>query len=1092
MLSDVIGPPSDLPISEDAVPVSRTISTIPSTFHSTAHSHTGSSSESNSFVAAFESISSVTNTETEEGASGHVEPSSIFEPDPEATLVDPSGYHMESFFPGADAEFLPVTEADKDTSYLAETTETYVIGSEAEDDGYDDEGGDELGDEDPTVMPSNRQSTLSSFTGVSLLASPRHSTIGEHAVASPIEEGAVDLLSPVQLSTKLRPFPIPSLGSKGKRGDSIDSGYADGDSWASPLPFPRSPPRSFRSPVTFPSHSRRASRSSPALREWRESHGVLRASSLNLIEVIKEVESEGCWEDNEDTTCTILGACNTSPSKEQDEGGAHDPLQVHVAEEKAEEDDMPSEVLRSPRRYSPERLHPTREYDLDLCNQLSFVSDDNVSFRTALSTQPSYEDLSDVSRASPIKQDSLLSYISGRSTPNTSVFSYYGDANEHLEQSANQIDSTGAPEVRASEECPLPEDVAIDSTVPFSSATANDLQGLATEKVVATRGSPSGVFHYNPHSSISGPPLDTSSDLSPASDAQISAAENVITPQERLSGVFHFDKQPPKSSPSAARSPSVSDAGSPASSDADDHWESAPENVTAPQEHLPSNLDYDRRSPRSSPSTGSRSSPPCKNLPHYTPAGASDIREFAPQERLPGSKPNSCSESPLGLSSVKDVLNCASQDADGMHERLPANANANPPQEHLSGGFHFNNHPSRSSLSTEGSHSSYSVHNVLARSSHIPSTVDDVLECAPPDADGNDSRSPEPLPAVLHGCFAEYVATDSDQALVEENSLRSDEVTEFSECDSFSQRLSFPLPPPFLPAEIAEHTSPSGEDTSVLSEAAVVYLEKDVLNAYALTLHDEEMERIRSGPDLTEKAKPCELPSVGLPKSDTDFTLRRSRAASDLTVKGKSPRATTPGDTPDISNPSPPPLEQPGRSYSVQSLYDQYFDDGTSDDGSEFPSPAQKDTAPPDVSSPIEESSQQDHHQSPNFTTHVFQRVSSSSSDSEPGDSHTDSPQSETVLRPLLTGRKSFLRSSLAGPIPKANPANDMESSCPTRPSTRLQAREIGSTMVPLGFRRHKPQVCEQIWLNDPRTHLLLSLRRRNHHNERYCVFEPT
>ncbi|KAF8559862.1 hypothetical protein OG21DRAFT_501138 [Imleria badia] len=573
VLSDVIGPPSDPPTSEVTVPASRAMTTIPSTFQSTAHSPTGLHSGSGSFVAGFEMTTTVADTETGQGASSHTEPSSILEPDPEATLVDPSGYHMESLFPEVDAKFLPNHDGDEfadegTISYFVEATETFLIGSEAEDDEDDGEYMDEPGDEDPTVILSNRQSTLSSFTGVSLLASPRHSIIGEHAVASSIEDGAVDLLSPVELSAKLRLFPIPSLASKLKRGDSIDSGYADGGSWVGPLSFPHSPPRSFQSPVKFPSHSRRVSRCSPALREKRVSYnvGALRPSPPNPIEVIAEVESEGSLEDNDDTACTILGAYGTLPSKEQGEGGACGSLQVHVAEEKAEEDDKASEVcavMRIPRRYSPDHLHPTREYDLDSCNQLSFISDDNLSFKTALSTQPSYEDLSDASRVSPIKQDSLFSSISGRSTPNTSVLSHYSDANEHSEQSnfgshvceslhpVSQIDSTQAPEERPSEECLLPEEVAIDSNAPFASASADDPQGLATEKVVAPRGSLSGVFRYDSRSPISSPSLDTSHGLSLAMDVRRSAAEMAVASRERLSGVFHFDKQPPKSSPSA-------------------------------------------------------------------------------------------------------------------------------------------------------------------------------------------------------------------------------------------------------------------------------------------------------------------------------------------------------------------------------------------------------------------------------------------------------------------------------------------------------------------------------------------------------------
>ena len=924
MLSDIIGPPPSNPptAAEDAVPASRAMSAIPPNLQSTAHSSTSLPSEPDSFEST---TSAVADMETEQGASSRADPPSSLEPESEATLIDPLEFLMESLFPEAHgqlaADFLPVPDDDESsdgdtTSYFVEAAETYVIGSDGEEESDDGENMDDCGEEDRTVVMSNRQSSFSSFTGASLLASPRRSTFGESSVASPIEDGAVDLLSPVQLSAKLRPFSIPSMGSRVKRGDSIDSGYADGDGWG-PLPFPRSPPRNFQSPVTLPSHSRRASLSSPALKAGRVSYdvGAFRPSSHNPIEVIKEVESDGSSEDHKDTAYTILGAYGTSPSEELGEGGACDPLQVIVAEAKAEED-KPSEVpavMRSPRQYSPEHLHPTREHDLDSCNHPSFISDDNLSFMTALSTQPSYEDLSDISRTSSIKHDSLLSSSSGRSTPNTSVLSH-GDANELLEQSivgshvcespylsatigiGSQMDGTGAPEARASGECPLPEEVAAESDVLFALPGADDLRGPAPEKVVTPRGSLSSVFHFDRCSSADPSHGVSSANFGSvplgANDLRKFAPEKVATPRERLAGAFHFNKQPPKS----CTSPELSDS------------------------------------------------------PH----------------------------------SVKDAFSSAPRGAD--------------------------NH----------------------RKSY-----------APPDTDGNDSRSPESSPTVLHGYLAECGAAETGQSLLVENSLGSDEITESfdSESDSFTQRLSFPLPPPFLPAETVEH--------STLSQ-------------------DEEMQRIHSAPDLTEKARPSQLPSVGSPDPDTDFTSRRSRAASDVTVKGKSP----PGDTPDRS--PPPPREQPGRSDSVQSLYDQYFDDGTSDDGSEFSSPAHMDTTLPDMSSSIEKLSQEVHLPSLDLTPHVFQGVSSGS-DGEPGNAGADSPRSKTVLRPLLTGRRSFLRSSPAELIPKANLANDKESSPPTHPSTRLQAREIGSTMVPLGFRRHKPQVCAQPSLNVPQTHLPLA-----------------
>lgn len=977
--------------------------------------------------------------EPEQDTSNRAGPSSILEPGSEVTLVDPFGCQIESSLPEEDgelvADFLPVPDDGEFpggdlTSYFVKDTETYVIRSEVEEEG-DDEDMDDCLEEDPTMMMSNRQSTLTSFTGASLLGSPRNSVFGVSSVASPVEDGAVDLLSPVQLSIKLYPFPIPPLDSKVRRGDSIDSGYADGDSWVSPLPFPRSPPGSFRSSVTFLSHSRRASRSSPALQDRRVSYDVsaLRRIPHNPIEVIKEVEPDGGPGDNEDVAYTILGAYDASPSEEQ---GASDPLQVIipvVAEESAEEDDGLPEVpavMRSLRRYSPEHLHPTKEYDLDSCNQ---PSDDNLSFKTALSTQPSYENLSDVSKVSPVKNDSIFSSISGSSTPNTSVLSYYDDANELLEQStfalhvhessylvamtgmASQIDSPGVSDASAPGECSLLEEVTIDSNAPFASGSTDGHQGVAPEKALAALPLFED-FRLDRRSLVSSPSLDTFHSLSSAGDIlgcvplgagdlRESVPEDVI-PRERLSGAFHFNTHPPKSSTSAYSPHLVKNTSVPPR--ADDFQELAPV-VVAPRERFPAILHHERPSSSSSPES-SYSPSSCTDVLDYAVAGAGDIPESTP-------------ENVVAL------------------------------QERLFGVLHFNKFSPKPSLSAEPSYS--------------PFSVKDVLVYAPSDTDGNDTKSPEPSPTVLHGYLTERAAAEADQSLVAD-SLGSDEITETfdSESDDFTQRLSFPLPPPFFPAEFVGHSTLNGRDTSVVPEAAVANLEKDVSDACTVLQH-EDVRQILSVSDLTEKAKPSQLPSVGSPNSNSGFTLQRSRAASDLTVKGRSSPVTTLVDTSYISRSSPPLAEQPGRSDSVQSLYDHYFDDGTSDGGSEFSSPVHKDAAPPDASRSIEEPYEDVHPRSVDHTSHVFHRVFSPLSDSETSNSGTSSPQSETALRPLWTGRRLPLPSFLTELVPKANPINAKQSSSPTHPPTRLQVREIGSTMVPLGFRRHKPRVCNQL-----------------------------
>lgn len=1046
VLSDVIGPPSNPPTTtEDAA-----------SFQSIAHDPTTVSDFALSDIKLASTV-----THMDQGSSSYAEPSSILQPDPEATLVDPPGFQMDYFFPEEDSEpvaqFLDDTEsANGDTTYcFVGNTETYAVGSES--DNEEDTSG--YGEEDFTVRVSNRQSTLSSFTGASLLASPRNSSL--------IEDGAVDLLSPVQLSANLRPFPIPSLGSMLKRGDSIDSGYADGDSWLGPLPFPRSPPRSFRSPATFPSHS------SPTLGKVSSSVGVPRLSPHNLIEGIKEVESDGSSEPgSEDNTAYIILDNDASPS---DEHGAHDPSQVNVnvvTEEKAVEDEIPA-VMRSSRRYSPDHLRPTREQDLDLCNQSSFISDYNLSFRTALSAQPSYRDLSDISQVSPIKQDSLLPSISGCSTPDTSVLSHYSDASEalghpivglHTYRSSypvptelpSQIDSTGVSRVRASEQSSLPEEVAINSNVLFPSAITDELQELALEKVVAAQEPLSGVFPFDRHSLLSSPPVDTSHRLSltkndlayvplGADNIRQSALQKVVTLQGRLSGAFHIDRHPPNLSPSAeiSHSPlSVRDASSRVCPGTDDLQDFAPDNAVAPRERLPSILPYDRSSPKSNPSMESSCSPPLCNLSSISrfdghsprlssPEGSSstlflandvpnrephdeDVRYdglpvdvVAPGEDWPGVDKHlptsiSSAESPYsGSISVQDILGCTLLGVGGAQVAFPEITIAS--EEYASGVLHLDRPSLKPGSLPE---SSYSL---------------DVLSDAPPSADGGKSGSPLQSPIVLHGYPAECA---TGQRLAHEDSFASDETTEYfeSDCDDFTQRLSFPLPPPFLPAGLIGSSTLGGEDTSVLPETIAVNL--------------EEVQRMRSSSDLTEKVQPSQLPLAGCPNSDAELTFRRDRAASDLTVKGKSPPVTTPEGTP----------------------YNQHFHDGTADDCSIFSSPVHKVIPLSDASNTLEEPSQEVRLQSLDLMPYVFQRESSLCSDSKRSNSDADSPPSETFLRPLLTGRRSFPCSSLTEFVPKAGLESIKDASSPC-PSIRLQTREIGSTMVPLGFWRHNPQV---------------------------------
>ncbi|KAG9318755.1 hypothetical protein JVU11DRAFT_854 [Chiua virens] len=865
--------------------------------------------------------------------------------DPEATLVDQFASQTEASLPEEEklsAERVVSVPNDTEAtdgntaSYPVDGTQAHAIGSDVEE-SDDDEATDDQREQDLTAMASNRHSTLSSFTGASLLASPRNGVFGESPTPSPIGDGATKLLSPVELSAKLRPFPIPSLTSKLKRGGSIDSGYADGDSWPSPLPFPRSPPRSFRSSVISLSHSRRASHSSLALKDRRVSYDVhaVRPSPYDPIDVIKEVDSGGTSEHgsevNVDSPYTIFGAYHASPSEQQDENKARDSLQVNVTVEtdkkvKEDDDQLPA-IRRSPHRSSNDHLHPTEEHDLDLCNRASFVSDDNLSFRTALSAQPSYDNLSDISKVSPVKQDSLLSFVSGRSTPNTSILSHYSDANEPLEQPvvctrvresylvtttdlASHNDSTGVSETRASEERSFPKEVTPDSDTPFASVYPDNLQRLPAVKVVFPRRPLSGASRVR-RSLTANSPSDDSRNL-PSATSSLSCIpldiDGVCVPE-----------------------------------DVNDTQEFSLGIVSALRECSPSILPYTRDTPNSSPSTSVSS---CEDTRSCALADQECDAEnvVSPQqpslEVLCPDEPSSKLSPSAESSSVNDDFDSAAQD--------------------LSGTFHFDEHGPEFALSGASEVQKFTPQEAFPNH---------------PCSDSNDDISGGPLPLLA----SSHSRLQSPEIGV---SLGSDEITGSfdSESNSLKQRLSFP---PRLPVEFVQRPALPGDNACRMSQHEVHH----------------------SGFDLTEKARPSQLPIVESPNSDTDSTLRRHRATSDLTMKGKSPLLAVPEDISHISK-SPPPHTQ---EVHPQPLY----------------------CAP-----------------------HTFQRETSPVSDSTFA---RDSPQSDTVFRPLLTGRRSFLRSSLAEVVPRTNPTV-IERSSPTQSSNRLQARVIGSTVVPLGFRRHRLQ----------------------------------
>lgn len=89
-----------------------------------------------------------------------------------------------------------------------------------------------------------------------------------------------------------------------------------------------------------------------------------------------------------------------------------------------------------------------------------------------------------------------------------------------------------------------------------------------------------------------------------------------------------------------------------------------------------------------------------------------------------------------------------------------------------------------------------------------------------------------------------------------------------------------------------------------------------------------------------------------------------------------------------------------------------------------FLPPPSKGTALPDVPTRTEEYSQDIHPQSSDLIPHVVQEELYPCSDGKLSTSGTNSSRSETVLRPLLTGRTSFLCSSSAELAPSANLIN--------------------------------------------------------------------
>ncbi|KAL4067815.1 hypothetical protein J3A83DRAFT_3751496 [Scleroderma citrinum] len=285
--------------------------------------------------------------------------------------------------------------------------------------------------EDESIMVPNQRhssiaSVISQFSGVSLLASPRDSCWERLSISpsnSPAHACPPDLLSPMQLSVKLRPFTIHSVDSPLRRGDSIDSGYADGDNWVGPLPLSRSPPpRDWESLDAGLSHG--SSFTSRATKEPYDVQAIHRSPHSPVMMTIEESTHEGL-EESDDTTSLILDAYGNSSDTE--DVNSSPTMKVSEAVENEDSDEVEQTPSLSPRS-SPvppishplvfERPKSVERLHTEQVGELSCVTDHDASLKTALITQP-FLDSSDTS--------SWLSSHSGTSTPNTSLYSQDND-----------------------------------------------------------------------------------------------------------------------------------------------------------------------------------------------------------------------------------------------------------------------------------------------------------------------------------------------------------------------------------------------------------------------------------------------------------------------------------------------------------------------------------------------------------------------------------------------------------------------------------------------------------------------------------------
>ncbi|KAI6036404.1 hypothetical protein BKA83DRAFT_669940 [Pisolithus microcarpus] len=269
---------------------------------------------------------------------------------------------------------------------------------------------------EPTATPFGRQSfisVVSPFSGVSLLASPQD-TCSKTFTCSHAQVHTPDLLSPVQMSAELRPFSLSSARCPPRRGDSIDSGYAEGDSWIDPEPLSRiSPTKS----IAVSSSSRSLQSTSPLMQECELAVFGRSSSSLGSIEASVPEGTEDC----DDGTSSIIEIYSSSSDVE---GSSSPTMKISdfITQHEARAGGMSAPLNTDLSSTAITSISPDSE-------QLKSLSDNNnASSGAALSAQPSLDFSDASSRVSLLRHDSPLSSRSGSSTPNTSLFSQDSDS----------------------------------------------------------------------------------------------------------------------------------------------------------------------------------------------------------------------------------------------------------------------------------------------------------------------------------------------------------------------------------------------------------------------------------------------------------------------------------------------------------------------------------------------------------------------------------------------------------------------------------------------------------------------------------------